>query len=352
MAVLEMLPVYLILLSPDYHVPFANRFFRERFGESHGKRCFEYLFGRTEPCEVCETYKVLKTMTPLEWRWTGPDGRNYHIFDYPFTDEAGTTLVMEVGIDITEHEQAREELRKARDGLEQRVAERTAELEAANRELEAFSYSVSHDLQAPLRALDGFSEALLEDYGAALDPTAKDYLGRIRTSSQNMGQLIDSLLRLSRVTSGELHRATVDLSEMATTIAAQLKASEPARSAIFDIAPGVTDEGDSQLLRRVLDNLLGNAWKFTVRRQPARIEFGSVVRDGKTAYFVRDNGVGFNMAYANKLFQPFQRLHSSSEFPGTGIGLAIVQRIIRRHGGSVWAEGEVDKGATFYFTLR
>ncbi len=235
--------------------------------------------------------------------------------------------------------------------LEQRVAKRTVELEAVNRELETFSYSVSHDLRAPLRSMDGFSHALLEDYADKLDAEGRDYLQRVRAGSQKMAQLIDDLLKLSRVTRGELDHGEVDMSEVAQTVAAELQKNAPERRVTFDIAPGTVVEGDARLLRIVLENLLGNAWKFTAKHDHATIEFGVTNHDGEPAYFVRDDGAGFDMAYADKLFQPFQRLHTSAEFGGTGIGLATVARIVQRHGGSVWAESGVDQGATMYFTL-
>jgi len=235
--------------------------------------------------------------------------------------------------------------------LEQRVAERTAKLTAVNKELTAFAYSVSHDLRAPLRSLDGFSQALLEDYADRLDEVGQDYCRRLRAASQRMGQLIDDLLNLSRLTRVEMHRGEVNLSALVRTIAAHLQQQEPEREVEFVVAEGVTAYGDQRLLQVALRNLLGNAWKFTSSHPRARIEFGVTQRDGARAYFVRDDGAGFDMAYADKLFGAFQRLHAVTEFEGTGIGLATVQRIVHRHGGKVWAEGEVERGATFYFSL-
>lgn len=235
--------------------------------------------------------------------------------------------------------------------LEKRVAERTAELVAVNQELEAFAYSVSHDLRAPLRAIEGFSQALLEDYLDRLDEVGQDYLRRVQAASRKMGQLISDLLKLSRLTRGEMYREQVDLSAMATEIAAEIRATQPERQAEFVIAPGLTVYGDARLLRVALENLLNNAWKFTSKRPIARIEFGVREVSGERAFFVADNGAGFDMAYAHKLFGAFQRLHSLAEFEGTGIGLATVQRVIHRHGGRIWAEGQVGVGATFYFTL-
>jgi PAS domain S-box-containing protein len=611
--VLETLPVYVILLNSDYHVPFANRFFRERFGESHGKRCFEYLFGRNEPCEICETYTVLKTKAPHHWEWTGPDNRNYDIYDFPFTDTDGSNLIMEMGIDITEQKLAQKALQKAQTELEERVQERTRELsetrdyldnlfnyanapiivwnpdfeitrfnhaferltgrtagevlgrkldilfpdasreasmdlirktaegerwevveipiihrsgevnivlwnsatlyasdgktaiatiaqgqditprkaaetailqvnerlemaydaaeagawdwdvksgrlqwtpkmfellgldplqttasfdtwenilhpedreqaalkiqqalkehktleseyriirgdgqirwilavgqgkydeqgqamrmigictditerkkiqedlkrynlelEASNKELEAFSYSVSHDLRAPLRSMEGFSSALLEDYSDKLDEQGKLYLKYIQDSSDLMARLIDDLLKLSRVTRSEMNYDRIDLGEIARKIIGEFTKAEPQRQVQAVIAGDIVAYGDRNLLRLALENLLGNAWKFSSKAASPRIEVGFGEHNGRQAYFVRDNGVGFDMAYYDQLFKPFQRLHKASEFAGTGIGLATVQRIIRRHGGEVWAESKVGEGATFYFTL-
>ena len=225
------------------------------------------------------------------------------------------------------------------------------ELERKNNELEAFSYSVSHDLRAPLRGIDGFSQALLEDYAEKLDSKGQDYLRRVRAGAQRMGELIDDLLELSRVGRAELTCARVDLSRTADSVLVDLKKRDPERKVLTVIEDGLQVEADGRLMRVALDNLLGNAWKFTAKRQEAKIEFRATRRDGVTTYFIRDNGAGFSMSYADKLFEAFQRLHSESEFPGSGIGLATVHRIIDRHGGRVWAEGEVDRGAIFYFTL-
>jgi signal transduction histidine kinase len=235
--------------------------------------------------------------------------------------------------------------------LERRVIERTGQLEAANKELEAFSYSVSHDLRAPLRAIDGFSQALLEEYSGKLDGPGQHYLTRVRAGSHHMAQLIDDLLNLSRVTRSEIHRVPVDLSALARAVATELQRAQPDRTVTVEIDPGLTVQGDPGLLRVALENLLGNSWKFTRKHTDARIALGATRRGGERTFFVRDDGAGFDMAYADKLFHPFQRLHSSEEFEGTGIGLATVQRIVHRHGGRVWGEGAVEKGATFYFTI-
>jgi signal transduction histidine kinase len=242
-------------------------------------------------------------------------------------------------------------IRASYDELDHRVQERTIELAAANNELEAFSYSVSHDLRAPLRSIDGFSQALLEDYADKLDVSGKNYLQRVRSATQRMSLLIDDLLNLSRVTRSEMRREAVDLSALAGSVMDELRKGDPGRGVRAVIADGLVAEGDSRLLRVVMENLLGNAWKYTSRHDGATIEFGLHQNGGRPVYFVRDDGAGFDATYADRLFGAFQRLHAATEFPGTGIGLATVQRIINRHGGKVWAEGAVERGAIFYFTL-
>jgi PAS domain S-box-containing protein len=608
--VLEALPPMICLLKPDYHVAFANRSFRKKFGEAHGRYCYEYCYNRKEPCEFCQSFEVLKTGKPLRWEVVALDGTIIDVNDFPFGDSDGSPLILEMDVDITQQRHIEAELRqasqytrglieasldplvtissegkitdvneatikvtgcsrqeligsdflnyftdpeKARAGyqqvfakghvtdypltihnkfgqsidvlynatvykdaggnvlgafaaardvternqaeaalkalnesLEQRVADRTAqlietrdyldnllnyanapiitwnadfkitrfnqaferltgrkadevigknldilfpddsregslqmiyrtsagerwdaveipilntdggvhivlwnsatlyavdgktplatiaqgqditkikksedelrryaaEIEAANKEMETFSYSVSHDLRAPLRGIDGFSYALLEDYDSVLDEQAKDYLNHIRSSSQQMSQLIDGMLKLSRVSRTEMHPEKVDLSSIARSILDELKWSQPERIAEFAIADGIIATGDRILLVDMVRNLLENAWKFTAKRGKTRIEFGMTQADSENVYFIKDNGVGFDMRYSDKLFEPFSRLNQPKEYPGMGIGLANVQRIIRRHGGRVWADGKIDNGATFFFTLN
>nr|AOR51146.1 histidine kinase [uncultured bacterium pAY4-1]AOR51206.1 histidine kinase [uncultured bacterium pAY4-2] len=248
--------------------------------------------------------------------------------------------------------QAKAELLALNTELEERVRDRTAQLAAANQELDAFAYSVSHDLRAPLRGIDGFSLALVEDFGDALSAEGKDYLRRIRAGCGRMGTLIDDLLYLSRLARNPLRREVVDLSLLARQVADELQQLDPARQIDWVIAPELLTVADPSLIRAVLDNLLGNAWKFTGKQGQARIEFGGFMQGDEEVYFVKDNGAGFDMLYADKLFKVFQRLHKVEEFDGSGIGLATVQRVIQRHGGRVWAQGEIGQGATFYFSLR
>jgi PAS domain S-box-containing protein len=259
----------------------------------------------------------------------------------------GENLYQLIYEDVTERKKADVALGQALANLEQS----NTRLGAANKELEAFSYSVSHDLRSPLRSIDGFSQALLEDYSDKLDTTGQDYLRRLRGASQKMGELIDGLLRLSRLSRSELHKELIDLGALALEIANRLRESQPEREAEFIFGRDLTAEGDPQLLRALLENLLGNAWKFTGKKPRAIIEFGCTQDGAQKTFYVKDNGAGFDMSYADKLFGAFQRLHDATDFPGTGIGLATVQRIVNRHGGTVRAEGEVGKGATFYFTL-
>lgn len=249
--------------------------------------------------------------------------------------------------EIIEHKKAEKKIRD----LNENLKKRTVELETINKELESFSYSVSHDLRAPLRSIDGFSQAILEDYDNNLDEKGKEYLSRVRIASQRMAHLIDDLLNLSRLSRSQMHYADVNLSEIAHNIKNELKYVWPQRKVKFEIEDGIIVKGDAKLLRAMLENLLNNAWKFTSKCKNAEIRVGTMDYNGQTAYFIRDNGAGFSMEYADKLFNPFQRLHSTEQYPGNGIGLATVQRIIYRHGGQIWAKGKVNEGATFYFTL-
>jgi PAS domain S-box-containing protein len=268
------------------------------------------------------------------------------------TDKDGVFLMSRSNMfDITLRKLAEEEIHKLNQELEQRVAERTSQLEIANKELESFSYSVSHDLRAPLRSIDGFSLVLLEGYQDQIDAQGKNYLQRIRLATQRMAQLIDDMLNLSQVSRCDMDIQQVNLSEMVRKIADEHQRTQPERTVNFIIQEEIVALGDSRLLSIVLENLIGNAWKFTSKHPIAHIEFGLQQQEYQKVYFVRDDGAGFDMNYAQKLFGAFRRLHTIEEFQGTGIGLATIKRIILRHGGKVWAESEVEKGATFYFTI-
>jgi PAS domain S-box-containing protein len=271
-----------------------------------------------------------------------PERRSYDLTLSPLRDRGGRSrgslLVLH---DVTERKRTEQELIRQK-----------AELARSNAELEQFAYLVAHDLRAPLRSINGFSHILLEDYADRLDEEGRDHLRRVRDAAARMGHLMDDLLELSRLTRAEMRRERVDLSALASEVASELQRSRPERRVEFVISDGLVAEGDARLLRVALENLLGNAFKFTRKEPAARIEFGSATGGGSIRYYVRDNGVGFETAYAEKLFGAFQRLHGEEDFEGTGIGLATVQRVVHRHGGRVWAEGEVGEGATFFFTLE
>ncbi len=342
-ALTENNPLEITRYDQDGHYLYANR--------TSGGLPPEDIIGKTireitrnplaaDVAEAC-IQKVFKTGEPLKIDYDSEDGKAVTWWLAPEFDlDGNVTSVIATTIDITERVRMEAELRQ-----------RSAELETTNKELEAFSYSVSHDLRAPLRAIDGFSRILMEDFRASLPSEAGPFLSRISTASHQMGQLIDDLLRLSRITRLELHENTVDLSALVKLILDEIKDREPERKVDIQIEDGLTTSGDERLLRVALENLLNNAWKFTGKVEQARIQVGKTVHKGEPAFYIKDNGVGFDMQYINKLFGAFQRLHSTEEFPGTGIGLAIVQRVIHKHGGRVWAEAEKGKGATFYFTL-
>jgi PAS domain S-box-containing protein len=478
LSLLEELPAYVNLKAPDYSVKFANRFFRERFGDPGGRSCYQVLHGYDTPCEDCRVMQILDSHEPQEREWTHRGGRSYRTYDYPFADSDGSPLVLELGIDITERKQAEEilkeqtrileaffahtitplvfldkefnfirvnaayaqacqrdvsefpghnhftfypneenqaiftqvvnaripyqalakpfifpdhpewgvtywdwtlvpildeagqvdflvfalndvtdrkkaeeEIYQLNEDLEQRVKQRTAQLEAANRELESFSYSVSHDLRAPLRAIDGFSRILLKDHAGGLDAEGLRLLEIIRANTRKMDRLIEDLLAFSRLGRREVKVVDLDMARLVKNVVEELQDTLGDRRVRWDLKPLPAIRADQALMHQVWVNLLDNALKFTRPQESAVIEVGCRPEGDEEVFYVKDNGVGFDMQYAHKLFGVFQRLHRDEEFEGTGVGLALVQRIVQRHGGRVWAAGQVNRGATFYFSL-
>jgi PAS domain S-box-containing protein len=342
----------IVILNDNGGVYEANRRFSEMIGYSPEElsklNVWDWEFSKSRETMIEMIKAVGEGGDHFETKHRRKDGSTYDV-DISTNGAlfAGQKLIFCVCRDVTRRKQAQEKLNQTMVELEVSAAK----LKATNKELESFSYSVSHDLRSPLRSIDGFSQALLEDYSAKLDETAKDYLNRLRSASQKMGELIDGLLKLSRLNRSEMRHETVDLSTMAEEILSRLQETNPERKAKITIDKGLNAEGDPQMLRVVMENLLNNAWKFTKKTPHTRIEFGSTDNGDKKGFFIRDNGAGFDMAFKDNLFGAFQRLHDVADFPGTGIGLATVQRIINRHGGSIRAEGAVGKGAAFYFTL-
>lgn len=357
-AVLETAGSLVVVLDREGRVVRFNKACRELTGyspeEISGRHFADYLLNPSEREHVKAVFATLVAghfPNKHQNYWVARDG-TMRLIDWSNTallDGSGTVeYIIATGIDVTDQRAAEDQIILLNEELQRRVAE----LDAANRELEAFSFSVSHDLRAPLVGISGFAKALEEDYGDRLDDQGRDYLRRIRAAGERMSALIISLLDLSRLGRTEMTPAPANLSSLASSILEELRRNDPERKVECVVQEDMNATCDYNLLRIAMENLLGNAWKFSDRREEARIEVGSVARDGKTIYYVRDNGAGFDMNYAGKLFAPFQRLHSTAEYPGSGIGLATVKRIISRHGGSIWAESEPDRGATFYFTLQ
>lgn len=358
---LDQSPTAIVITDTSGNIEYVNPKFTELTGywpdEVIGQNVRILRSGKTPP----EVYSNMWGTITAGREWEGEiqnknkDGKLYweQLRISPLRNPAGTVIkFIKVAEDITARKRTEEEIRKLNAELEYRVIQRNALLEASNKELDDFCDAVSHDLRGPLSRLQGFTNVLIDECADHLDGQGKLYVERISQTSRELKRIIDALLKLSQLTRRGIAHQNVDLSAIAHVVADGLKNSQPERRVDFVIAPDVNVKGDSGLLKVVLENLLDNAWKFTSKHQKARIEFGVARTDYKSVYFVRDDGAGFDMKYANKLFKPFQRIHSSDDFPGTGLGLASVQRIIQRHGGRIWVEGEVEKGATFYFTLN
>jgi PAS domain S-box-containing protein len=373
--VLNMLPAYVILLAPDYTVPFANRFFEERFGKSMGRRCYDYLFHRMEPCENCETYTVMKTKGPHHWEWLGPDGRNYDIYDFPFRDADGSPLIMEVGIDITERVQAEQALQKAHDTLEVKVDERTADLKRSNEELEQFAYVASHDLQQPLRMVASYVELLRKRYAEKLDPNADKYINYAVGGAKRMQALINDLLMYSRAGTRAISFSPVDLETVLEKAEANLAVAIRQATATIEHNRLPIVSGEEVQLVQLFQNLLDNALKFRGGDPPVIRITAEGIEDSRIQGLkperneqpldssnprplesfwrisVSDNGIGIDPQHSERIFKIFQRLHTEEEYPGTGIGLAVCRRIVERHGGRIWVEPGQTKGTKFAFTL-
>jgi PAS domain S-box-containing protein len=352
----ENAPVTIINTDSEGIVQFFNHFGEVQSEDIIGKPLLAFVPITDQKRAIAATRRVLRSGKSVHFEASGRGLEDRELFFSvsvgplfnPNQEIEGLTFII---LDITEKKWDEDKIRQLNAELEALLQERTTQLDTSNQELAALSYSVSHDLRTPLRAIDGFSLALLEDYQGSLDDQGRDYLKRVRAASQRMGTLIDDLLRLASIARQEYQSKMVDLSLLAKRVANSFSDTDPERLVEIKIKPGLLVQGDENLLHIAVSNLFGNAWAFTRHRKDAQIEFGCQEINGLFAYFIRDNGVGFDMRYAAKLFQPFQTLHGRSELEGSGIGLAIVQRIIHKHGGKIWADARENQGATFYFTL-
>lgn len=337
--VLETLPVYVCLLDSDYRMPFANRYFRETFGESRGRRCHDFLFDRTEPCETCETYTVMKTRAPHHWYWTGPNRKDYDIYDFPFIDKDGSFLILEMGIDITERNKAEATLKQT-----------LADLTRSNADLEQFAYVASHDLQEPLRNVASCMQMLEKGYKAKLGPDADQLMHYAVDSVARMKALIQDLLAYSRISTKGNPPGETDSEMIFEQTLSNLRSAIRETGAVVthDVLPVVM--ADPAQLCQVFQNLIGNAVKFR-RQQPPHVHVSAVKDGSKWVFSVRDNGIGVESRHLERIFVIFQRLNKRSQYGGTGMGLAIVKKIVERHRGRIWVESEPGKGTTFYFTI-
>ncbi len=339
--VLETLPVCVCLMTPDYHVLFANRVFREYFGESRGRRCHEYIFEQPEPCEFCESFQVLQTNQPHHWERTLPDSRIVDVYDFPFTDSDGSPLILEMKIDITERRQA-----------EEKIKAYTARLELMNRELADFAFIASHDLQEPLRKIQTFGHMLNKRYSSALGTVGRDFMDRMIKAASRMSDLIRALLDYSRTGTSLLNYMPVSLSEVARQAASDLEFLIHEARGSVKIGEMPTVEADAALLRQLLQNMIENAIKYRKESEPPRVKIYGNVAGPLCHIFVEDNGIGFDERYRREIFKPFERLHGrNSPYSGTGMGLAICMKIAARHGGDITVNSTPGRGATFIVTL-
>ncbi|MDD1673113.1 MAG: PAS domain S-box protein, partial [Methanomicrobiales archaeon] len=355
--VLETLPAMISLLTPDYRIAFANRSFRENFGEFHDQHCYEYYFGRTSPCDFCETYTVLKTGNPHHWQIIRGDRRVVEAYDFPFTDVDGSSSILEMAIDVTDQKRAEAELTKHRDHLEELVKERTEalnqyaeRLKRSNEDLERFAYIASHDLQEPLRNVVSFSQLLSRRYQRKLNADADEYIGYIVEGGKRMQTLVQDLLDYSRVSIRGQEFLSTYTNDIVDQAIQNLYTQVHESNAVITTDSLPVVKADSAQLEIVFQNLISNAIKFR-RDEPPRIHISTVSGDKNWTFAVKDNGIGIDPAFHDRIFVIFQRLHTIDKYPGTGVGLAIVKKIIERHGGKIWVESEIGKGSTFYFTL-
>ena len=355
--VLETLPTMICLLTPDYHVKFANRAFRDKFGESEGRHCYDYCFGRTEPCDFCESYEVLETGQPHQWEVKAPDGSIIEAYDFPFTDVDGTPLILEMDVDVTEQRQTQNALKKINETLEEQVKERTQELsksnielERSNKELEQFAYVSSHDLQEPLRMVTSFTQLLERRYKGQLDNEADDYIEFIVEGAHRMKYLIDDLLAFSRLNTQAKELESVELENVIDDVLSNLSVTIKENKACITYDPLPTVNADKTQMMQVFQNLIANAIKFQ-GSNPPKIHISAHKDEKEWKFAVTDNGIGIDPEYQKQIFEVFKRLHTREEYPGSGIGLSVSQKIIRRHGGNIWVESELGKGSTFYFTI-
>ena len=355
--VLETLPTMICLLTPDYHVKFANRAFRDKFGESEGRHCYDYCFGRTEPCDFCESYEVLETGQPHQWEVKAPDGSIIEAYDFPFTDVDGTPLILEMDVDVTEQRQTQNALKKINETLEEQVKERTQELsksnielKRSNKELKQFAYISSHDLQEPLRMVTSFTQLLERRYKGQLDNEADEYIEFIVEGAHRMKYLIDDLLTFSRLNTQAKKFENVNLETVLNEVLSNLTVSIEESNAIITHDPLPTVNADKTQMMQVFQNLIANAIKFQ-GSNPPKIHISAHKDEKEWKFAVTDNGIGIDPEYQKQIFEVFKRLHTREEYPGSGIGLSVSQKIIRRHGGNIWVESELGKGSTFYFTI-